>query len=106
MALDIAPNNNVPQSMQSATVPQYQPQQPPRVPAFLNKLYAYNSLPLPLPKPHYSLFSILIVVVVSIASLIQLFMYSLVNDPETNDYVHWNDNGTSFIIPNSQLMAE
>jgi hypothetical protein len=31
---------------------------------------------------------------------------SLVNDPETDEYVRWNDPGTSFIIPNSQLMAE
>jgi hypothetical protein len=30
----------------------------------------------------------------------------LVNDPETDEYVRWNDAGTSFIIPNSQLMAE
>jgi heat shock transcription factor, other eukaryote len=30
----------------------------------------------------------------------------LVNDPETDEYVRWNDAGTSFVIPNSQLMAE
>jgi hypothetical protein len=30
----------------------------------------------------------------------------LVNDPETDEYVRWNAAGTSFIIPNSQLMAE
>jgi hypothetical protein len=32
--------------------------------------------------------------------------FRLVNDPETDEYVHWNDAGTSFIVPNSQLMAE
>lgn len=35
-----------------------------------------------------------------------LMIISLVNDPETDEYVRWNDAGTSFIIPNSQLMAE
>lgn len=33
-------------------------------------------------------------------------MDRLVNDPETDEYVHWNDAGTAFVIPNSQLMAE
>jgi heat shock transcription factor, other eukaryote len=35
-----------------------------------------------------------------------LMRASLVNDPETDEFVRWNDAGTSFIIPNSQLMAE
>lgn len=32
--------------------------------------------------------------------------FRLVNDPETDEFVHWNIGGTSFVIPNSQLMAE
>ena len=33
-------------------------------------------------------------------------LYSMINSPETDPWVHWNDNGESFIIPNSQALAE
>ena len=79
MALDFP--TNLPKHLGPLAPPQFQSQ--PRVPAFLNKLHAYTVLFLHL-----------------------LIIFSLVNDPETDEYVRWNDAGTSFIIPNSQLMAE
>ena len=77
--------------------PFQQPQ--PRVPAFLNKLYAYVPLlpplftPLPPFPPH------------RLANL-GYRCDRLLNDPETDEYVRWNDAGTAFVIPNAQLMAE
>jgi len=33
-------------------------------------------------------------------------LYGMVNSPDTDPWVHWNESGDSFIIPNSQAMAE
>jgi len=33
-------------------------------------------------------------------------LYGMVNSPETDPWVHWNEEGTSFIIPNHQELAE
>jgi len=33
-------------------------------------------------------------------------LYGMVNAPETDPWVHWNEEGTSFIIPNHQELAE
>ena len=33
-------------------------------------------------------------------------LYGMVTAPETDPWVHWSDNGTSFIIPNSQALAQ
>lgn len=79
MALDFP--TSLPKHLTPLAPPQFQTQ--PRVPAFLNKLHAYTVL-----------------------SRHMLIITSLVNDSETDEYVRWNDAGTSFIIPNSQLMAE
>ena len=32
-------------------------------------------------------------------------LHGMVNSPDTDPWVHWNDNGDSFIIPNSQALA-
>ena len=32
-------------------------------------------------------------------------LYGMVGSPETDPWVHWNENGSSFIIPNSQALA-
>jgi hypothetical protein len=33
-------------------------------------------------------------------------LYGMVNSPESDAWVHWNEDGTSFIIPNSQALAQ
>jgi hypothetical protein len=33
-------------------------------------------------------------------------LYCMVNSSETDPWVHWNDDGDSFIVPNSQTLAE
>lgn len=33
-------------------------------------------------------------------------LYAMVNSPDTDSWVRWNENGDSFIIPNSQALAE
>jgi HSF-type DNA-binding len=33
-------------------------------------------------------------------------LYGMVNSPDTDPWVYWNDKGVSFIIPNSQALAE
>ena len=33
-------------------------------------------------------------------------LYGMVNSPETDPWVRWNESGDSFVIPNSQALAE